>query len=438
MNAVGRPIARVDAVAKVTGAARYAADEQVAGMTHAVLVTSTIARGRITALDTAMAATAAGVLGVFTHHNLGRLPRPRPQAAPPLQDDRIRHAGQPVAVVVAQTLEQAQYAATLVAVNYRAEQPEVILGDHLGEAYLPPQGPDGTGNVYERGDVDTALAGAPVTIEAVYTTPMQHHNPMEPSATIARWDGNRLTVHESTQAMATVQDELMRVFRLPRANVRVLSPYVGGGFGAKGRTWPHTVLAAAVARRVRRPVKLVLTRAEAYTGFAHRAESHQVLRLGATRDGRLTAIDHTLTQQVARAEGRFATSATTTRILYACPNVRTTRQAVGLDLANGGYTRAPETVVNHALESTLDELSYALGLDPITLRIRNWSAVNQETGVRHGSNHLRDCYERAAERFGWSRRDPRPGSMRDGRWLAGWGWPPPPTPRAARRCPGPR
>ncbi|GGS77017.1 xanthine dehydrogenase family protein molybdopterin-binding subunit [Nonomuraea spiralis] len=422
MNAVGRPVARVDGVAKVTGAARYAADVQVPGVTHAVLVGSTIARGRVTAIEVSEAAAATGVLGVFTHENLGRLPRPRPQDFLPLQDDLIRYAGQPVAAVVARTLEQARHAAGLVAVSYRADTPRTVLADGLDAAYLPPQGPDGGDNVYVRGDVEAALTSAPVTVEATYTTPMQHHNPMELPATVAAWDGDRLTVHESTQNIAGTQEGLMTVFRLPREKVRVISPYVGGGFGAKGTSAvPRIVLAAALARHVGHPVRLVLTRAESYTSNGHRAASHQVVRVGATRDGRLTAIDHTLTQQVAGTEGRFVTSARITRILYACPNVRTTQRAVALDLANAAYIRAPDTVTSHALESALDELSYALGLDPVTLRIRNWSATNQQSGVRHGSNHLRTCYERGAERFGWWRRAPRPGSMRDGDWLLGWG-----------------
>ncbi|GAA2214262.1 xanthine dehydrogenase family protein molybdopterin-binding subunit [Nonomuraea monospora] len=422
MSVVGKPVARVDGVAKVTGAARYAADTQVSGVTHGVLVPSTIARGRITAIDTTKAAAAAGVLGVFTHRNLGRLNVTGLRGSLPLQDDRIRHAGQPVAIVVARTLEQARHAATLVKVAYRAERPRVRLATDLGNAYLPANGPDGADNVYVRGDVARALAEAPVRIEATYTTPLQHHNPMEPSAAVARWEGRRLIVHESSQAIAGIRDALATAFRLPRENVRVLSPYTGGGFGAKAfAAWPRVVLTAAVARRVGRPVKLVLTRADTYTSYGHRAESHQVLRLGATRDGRLTALDHTLIQQVARAEGQFATSARVTRMLYTCPNVRTTQQAVALDLANGSYVRAPDTITNFALESALDELSHRLGLDPVTLRLRNWSPVNQETGVRHGSNQLRACYRRGAARFGWSRRDPMPRSMRDGDWLIGWG-----------------
>jgi len=422
---VGRPVSRVDGVAKVTGEARYAADADVAGVTHAVLVMSTVARGRVTAIDTARASAAPGVLGVFTHQNLARLTLPSPAAAflkrfLPVQDDRIRHAGQPVAIVVAGTLEQAQQASGLVGVTYQAEPPRVVLADDLGEAYVPPETNDGH-NDYVRGDVAAGLAAAHTVAETTYTTPMQHHNALEPSVTVAAWDGDRLTVHESTQGISNTQNALMQAFGLPRENVRVISPYLGGGFGAKGPVWPHTLLAAAVARQVGRPVKLVLTRAHAYTSHGHRAETHQVLRVGAARDGRLTAIHHTVTQQVSRTEDALLNSSEPTRILYACPNVRSTQQAVRLDLPMGSFVRSPETATSHALESTLDELGYALGLDPVELRTRNWSAINQESRVPHGSSYLRECYERGAERFGWSRRDPRPGSMRDSDGLIGWG-----------------
>ncbi|MCS7475400.1 xanthine dehydrogenase family protein molybdopterin-binding subunit [Umezawaea endophytica] len=422
---IGRPLTRVDGVAKVTGAARYAADADVAGVTHAVLVTSTIARGRVSALETAAARSAPGVLGVFTHLTMPRLTVPGPTAAYfkrflPVQDDVVRHAGQPVAVVVAETLEQARYAATLLRVSYEAEVPRVVLADSMADAYVPPPGNDGP-NDYLRGDVAAGFAAADVVVETTCTTPLQHHNALEPSATVAEWTGDRLTVHESTQGIGNSQNALMQAFGLPRENVRVVTPFVGGGFGAKGPVWPHTVLAAAVARQVGRPVKLVLTRADTYTSNGHRAETHQVLRVGATRDGGLTAIEHVVTQQVSRTEEALFNSSEPTRMLYACPNVRSTQRAVRLDLPTGSFVRSPEAATSHALESALDELSHALGVDPVELRLRNWSDTNQETGVRHGSNHLRECYEEGARRFGWSNRDPRPGSMRDGGELVGLG-----------------
>ncbi|MDR7275359.1 xanthine dehydrogenase family protein molybdopterin-binding subunit [Catenuloplanes atrovinosus] len=422
---VGRPIARTDGTTKVTGNATYAADTHIPGLAHAALVTSTIARGRITAIDTSTATTGRGVLAVLTHRNLRPVTLPGldaqfPKRFMPLHDDVIRHAGQPVAIAVAETLAQAQEAAARVVVRYESQPPRVVLADALDEAYIPPPGADGT-NDYLRGDVAAGLAAAHVTVEATYTTPLQHHNALEPSATVAVWDGDGLTAHESAQGISITQTVLMQAFQLPRDRVRVISPFLGGGFGAKGPGWPHTVLAAAAARQVGRPVKLVLTRAQTYTSHGHRAETHQVMRVGATRDGRLTAIDHEVTQQVSRTEEAMFNSSEPTRLLYACANVRSRQRAVRLDLATGSFVRSPEAATGHVLESTLDELAYALGVDPVELRLRNWSGVNQETGEPWGSNHLRECYRRGAERFGWSRRNPRPGSMRDRDGLIGWG-----------------
>jgi xanthine dehydrogenase YagR molybdenum-binding subunit len=420
---IGKPISRVDGIAKVTGAARYVADAKTAGMAHAVMVMSTIARGRVTTIDTTQASAAPGVLGVFTHRNMPRIAVPSGETRYvkgflPVQDDLIRHAGQPVAVVAAQTLEQAQHAATLVKATYRAETPQVVLT--LAEAYVPEPGPFGP-PTYARGNVTSGLASAQVKVEAAYTTPLQEHHAMEPTAAVATWDNGKLTVYLSTQSITDVQNSLMEAFGLRRENVRVICPYLGGAFGGKGLSWPQPILAAAVARQIRRPVKLVLTRADTYTSHGHRAQTHNTLRMGATREGKLTAIDHTITQHVSRTDEFMYNGTEPTKILYTCPNVRTTMRAVRSDMPIAGFVRSPETVANHALESTLDELSYALDLDPVELRIRNWSDTNQETGDRHGSSYLRECYRQGAERFGWSRRDPRAGSTRHGDELIGWG-----------------
>lgn len=426
-SVVGRPMDRVDGVAKVTGAARYVADSPVPGAVHAVLVMSTIARGRIASVDTSEATGSPGVLGVFTHRTMPRINTPTGETSRyvkgffPIQDDRIHHAGQPVAVVVARTLEQAQHAASLVDVSYRAETPQVSLAANLGEAYTPEPGPFGP-YTYERGDVPAGLESADVRVDATYTTPMQEHNAMEPTAAVAAWDGDRLQVLVSTQSITDVTNSLVEAFGLPRENVRVSCTRLGGAFGGKGLAWPQPILAAAVARQVRRPVKLVLTRADTYTSHGHRAENRHRLRIGADRDGRLTAIDHTITQQASRTDELAVNGPEPTKILYACRNVRTELRVVRLDLPTAQFVRSPETTANHALESTLDELAAELRIDPVELRIRNWSAVNQESGERHGSSHLRECYRRGARRFGWSRRDPRPGSMRDrDGTLIGWG-----------------
>jgi len=420
---VGLPVERVDGVAKVTGGARYAADTPMPGVLHGYLVMSTIARGRTTGIDTRSAETAPGVEAVFTHANTPRLTLasfPYAKGFIPLQDEVIHHNGQPVALVVARTLEQAQEAATLVTVAYQTQSPKGVIEDALDEVYLPPPGSDGPNDVV-RGDPAAGLAQADVKIDAHYSSPPHHHNPIEPSVTLARWDGGKLTVHESTQGIGVTQQILSRSLGVPASDIRVLSPYLGGGFGAKGPVWPHTLLTAAIARQLGKPVKLVLSRAQMYSSTGHRAEFRQQVTLGAKRDGRLTAIVNVSTQQVSRTSDALFNGSESSRMLYACPNLHVRQQGVKLDVATPSFQRSPETTSHFGLETALDELSYALELDPVELRLRNYTEVNPETGVRFSSKHLRTCYSMAANAFGWSRRNPKPGSNRDGHEFVGWG-----------------
>ncbi|WP_328353716.1 xanthine dehydrogenase family protein molybdopterin-binding subunit [Streptomyces sp. NBC_00445] len=423
---VGSPVPRIDGRAKVTGAATYAADAVVRGTLHGFLVMSTVASGRITGIDTSDAERSAGVIGVFTHRNMPRLARPEYisflKGYIPLQNPDIHHSGQPVAYVVAETLEQAQHAATLVDVSYDARRPRSAVADAMDEAYVPPPGLSGP-NEFTRGDVAAGLAQADVRIDVTYTTPMHHHNPIEPSTTTAEWDGaERVTVYESAQGGHATRICVSQALGVPLGNVRVLSPFLGGGFGAKGPVWPHTLLTAAVARELRRPVKLVLSRAHTFTSNGHRGEAHQRLRIGAGRDGTLTAIDHVSTHQVTRTEQVVFSGSHSTRMLYACPNVHVAQRAVRLDLPSPSFMRPPESVGSFGLESALDELSYALDIDPVELRLRNHTAVNPDpAGAPFGSKHLIECYRRGAAKFLWSDRDPRPRSMRDGDTLIGWG-----------------
>ncbi|MDQ0773542.1 CO/xanthine dehydrogenase Mo-binding subunit [Streptomyces aurantiacus] len=250
---------------------------------------------------------------------------------------------------------------------------------------------------------------------------MHHHNALEPSATTAVRDGARLTVHETAQGVNATRLSLSEALGVPLADVRVLSPFLGGGFGAKGPVWPHTMFTAAIARELKRPVKLVLSRAQAYTSNGHRPESHQCFRIGAMRDGTLTAIDHVTTSQVSRTEDLLFNTSEPTRMLYACPDVHVAQRAVKLHLPAPSNMRSPEVVASHGLETALDELSYELGMDPIELRLRNHTSVNPDNGAAFGSKHLRECYRRGADGFGWSERDPRPRSMRDGDTLIGLG-----------------
>jgi xanthine dehydrogenase YagR molybdenum-binding subunit len=424
---VGPGVDRVDGPRKVTGAARYPGDFSFPNLAHAALVRSTIAAGTIARIDTGAAASAPGVLTVLTHQNAPRLHRGRrnvmtPPPEPPLQTGKIDHYGQYVAVVVAETPQQAAAAARLVEVHYTPGEPLLSADDPRAKPKSNPYLLD-----MQRGDVDAALASADVTVEGTFTTSEQVHNPIGLFATVAYWEDDRLTVHDSTQNPFHVREVLASTFRVPERDVRVLVPFVGGAFGAGLRVSPHTILAALAARTVGRPVKLVLTRPEMFTGLGHRPNTVQRIKVGATRDGALVAIDHEGTSTAAMGASLLGTNLLYpipmgTVAAYACPNVSARDTRVPLNIPPVAHMRAPgEAEGNFALESILDELSYELGIDPIELRLRNYAEVHPQTGLPWSSKALRRCYEVGAERFGWSRRNPEPGSMREGGWLVGYG-----------------
>ncbi|MGW0846881.1 xanthine dehydrogenase family protein molybdopterin-binding subunit [Streptomyces sp. NPDC002787] len=422
-DVVGRPLSRVESQLKVTGAAEYTADVRLPRLAHAFMAMSTIARGRVTRIDTRAAEAARGVIAVYTHETMPRLSQPTYRTFfktfIPLQTPQIHHAGQPVAFVVAQTLEQAQRAAELIEIDY--EEPGAPEGELAeGEVIQPPTGPDGP-NTFRRGDTAAGMAQADIRIKAEYTIPMHHHNPIEPHATTAAWEGPKVTVYETTQGVDGTRQVVSQALGVPLADVRIISRFLGGGFGTKGPIWPHTILTCAAARALGRPVKLVLSRAHMYTSNGHRAQTHQTIELGARRDGRITALNHVITQQVTRNDVALFNSSEPIRMLYDIPHLSNEQHAVRLDLPTQSFMRSPEACAGHAQEAGLDELAYALDMDPVELRVRNWSARNMENGEEWGSNHLRECYRRAASMFGWSRRDPRPRSMRDGGELVGWG-----------------
>jgi xanthine dehydrogenase YagR molybdenum-binding subunit len=418
---VGAGVDRVDGPAKVTGAARYPADFGFANLAHAVLVQSTVAAGRIRRLGTARAEASPGVLTVITHRNAPRLARAPgglgmgPPA--PLQDDRIVHHGQHIAVVVAETLEQAAAAARLVEADYEPAEPLLDPADPRAERLENPSGRD-----VSRGDVTAGLAAAEVIVDATYTTPAQTNNPLGLFASTAYWDGELLTVHDSTQGPAFARAALAAAFGVPESVVRVLAPFVGGAFGAGLRTWPHVVLAALAARVVDRPVKLVLSRAQMFTSVGYRPATVQRLRIGAMRSGELVALDHEGTEPAALADD-FAESLTRgSAALYDCPNMSGRTRQVRLNVACPTWMRGPgEAPGVFALECALDELAWELRMDPVELRLRNYAGVHPQTGLPWASKALRACYERGAERFGWSRRSPEPRSMRNGRMLVGLG-----------------
>jgi len=428
--AVGTAIDRIDAHAKVTGAATYAAEVPVANVAHAVIVGSTVARGRVRSINTAAVRRLPGVLAVLTHETAPRLPPAKHEAKNPgdrilqlLQDDTIVYADQPIAVVVADTLERAQHAAAQLTASYDTRPPVAELASALGEAYDPGNaGPHGKA-VSTRGDLDAGLAAARTKITHTYTTPVENHNPMEPHATIAVWQGDaKLTLYDSTQGIFSVRGKIAKTFGLDPQNVRVINHYVGGGFGCKGSPWSHVALSALAARAVGRPVKLVVTRPQMFALVGHRPQTTQTLTLGADAEAKLTVIQHDVVSETSRFDEFVEPSALQTRHLYSCANVATSHKLVKIDIPTPTFQRAPgEATGTFALESALDELAHALRIDPIELRVRNHSVRDEQEDKPFSSKSLLDCYRRGASKFGWAKRNPRPRSMRDGQIRLGWG-----------------
>jgi xanthine dehydrogenase YagR molybdenum-binding subunit len=427
----------VDGRLKVTGAARYAAEAEVPDVTHGVLVTSTIARGKIANIDASAAEKMPGVLAVLTHRNAPRV-KPREELPEttdplvgrplqPLQDDVVYHHGQPVAVVVADTLERAVHAASLVRLEYLEERAVTDFASAAARAHPPTQpGSSDRGTKkppdYRRGDPDKALAEAAVRVEHTYTIPAEHHNPMELHATVAVWEGSKLTLYDKTQWVDYVQKVAASVFGLPVEDVRVISPFVGGAFGSALRAWPHVLIAALTAKHVRRPVKLALTRAQMFTVPGYRPHTAQKVALGATKDGKLAATQHDATAQTSTYEEYTETVLNPSRMLYACPNVGTRYRLAPMNVNTPASMRAPgEATGVYALECALDELAVALGIDPVELRLLNHADRDPQKDLPWSSKSLKECYGAAAERFGWSRRNPKPRSMREGRLLVGLG-----------------
>jgi xanthine dehydrogenase YagR molybdenum-binding subunit len=422
--AIGQPLSRKDGAAKVTGTARYAADFAEAGMAYAQLATSTVAKGRIAELDASAAEAAPGVLLVLTHRNMDRLEPlkfmfeggPAQSSFMPLTSDEVRYAGQTVALVVAETQEAADDAARRIEVTYRAEPAAASIHDRgAGE-------PIDAAEAIEVGDAEAAFAAAEVKVDAGFTTPAQHHNPIELYATTASWQGGKLTVYLPTQWVRGTQHGLAKALGMRPDDVRVISPYVGGAFGAKATIMPHTVLVAAAARRLGRPVKLMVSRADMYAAGSFRPATTQRVALAATRDGHLQALIHEQRGQTSRMDRACFPGTEMTARMYAVPSIRTREMIIATDVNTPGFMRAPfETPTFFGLESAMDELAVALGVDPVELRIRNEPDKDPWKGLPWSSRSLVQCYRRGAERFGWSRRTPEPGSMREGDILIGWG-----------------
>jgi xanthine dehydrogenase YagR molybdenum-binding subunit len=430
MNAIGEPISRVDGRLKVTGSARYNGDISLQTVAHAAIVYSTIANGRVESIDTSTAENAPGVLAVLTHNNMPRMKllpwshlRPQGQTYLPLQDDAIHYAGQPVAVVVAATLDQAAYSGTLIKVAYESHPPRLFdLRTAKEDAIEPPQRMWPLSSSV--GDADKAIAGVAVKIERTYTMPDRHHNQMEPHVTLAVWDDTgTLTLYDSTQMVVGTRKLVALVLDLPEEKVNVVCEFLGGGFGGKSWSWPHTLLAAVAARVVNRPVRLQLSRAQMYSMVGHQAATVQSIALGADRDGKLTGIRHDSINPTSVFDDYVEYAAMASRHLWrASGGISTSHKVVHVNRNSPIVLRAPMEAQGHfALESAMDELAYAIGVDPVELRLRNDTDTDPYSGRPFSTRALRECLTGGATRFGWDKRTPEPSSMRDGRYLIGQG-----------------
>ncbi|MEV7073995.1 xanthine dehydrogenase family protein molybdopterin-binding subunit [Streptomyces sp. NPDC093990] len=421
-TALGAPVERREGREKVTGTARYAAEQPRPGRTHAWPVSATIARGRVTGIDTGAALDVPGVLAVLTHENTPRLSEPEDPTLAVLRDSRVPHRGWFVALVVAETLEAARAGAAAVRVDYAVEDHDVILTATHPDAYAPEEANGGFPGTREHGDPEGAFASAPVRVDAGYRVPPLHNHPMEPHATTAEWHDGRLTVHTSTQGSTVVRAVLAGLFGLPEDHVTVHAEHVGGGFGSKGTPRPDVVLAAMAARHTGRPVTLALPRRLLPSVVGHRAPTLHRLRLGARPDGRLTSLLHEVTTHTSRIKEFVEQAAVPARVMYATPDSRTAHRVAPLDVPSPSWMRAPgEAPGMYALESAMDELAVELGMDPVELRIVNEPDTEPDSGKPFSSRHLVECLREGARRFHWSERDPRPRSRAEGPLLVGSG-----------------
>jgi xanthine dehydrogenase YagR molybdenum-binding subunit len=428
MISIGDPIVRVDGRAKVTGAAKYSAEWETKNLAYAVMVTSTIPSGRVQSMMTEKARQVPGVIDVLTSQNAMKLPDggkaairpPAGRALSLLQDNMVRYNNEPIALVVAETLDQALYAASLVEVRYQQETPKLDFKAGMATAHPGGHGKDPSD--IAAGQVRPQMAEGEVTVDEVYTTPIENHNPMEPHATIAEWDGDKLTLHDATQYITGVKQTVAKTLGIPDENVHTICPFTGGGFGCKGSTWSHVVLAAMAAKAVQRPVKLVLERPQMFGPVGARPRTHQHIVLAAKKDGTLTAMQHHVHTHTSVFEDFTEPSSVQTRMLYASPAISTSQRLVPLNVGTPTFQRAPgESTGTFALEIAMDELAEKLGMDPIELRLKNYAEKDPTSNKPFSSKHLRECYEQGAQKFGWSKRDAKPRSMRRGDELRGMG-----------------
>jgi xanthine dehydrogenase YagR molybdenum-binding subunit len=419
---IGAPVDRIEGREKVTGQAKYAYEYEAEDVCYATIIQSTEARGRIRSLDPSSALALPGVVEVLWAENAPRLEEVSDPELGILQRPEFAYRGQIVGAVIAESYETARQAERLIRIDYETEPHDTLLRADHPDLYTPEKvNPSFPANT-ESGDFDAAYASAEVTVDVTYTTPAEHNNPMEPHATIAAWEGDSITLYDSNQGASTVSETVAKAFGLRPDAVRVISPHVGGGFGSKGTPRPHVILAVMAAKAVGRPVKLAVTRQQMFDVTGYRTPTIQRMRIGASRDGQIQAIAHDVSEQSSRIREFAEQTAVPTRMMYAAENRRTSHRLVRLDLPTPSWMRAPgEAPGMYALESAMDELAQACGIDPIELRIRNEPEIDPETGHRFSSRNLVACLREGAERFGWAERDARPGTRRRGEWLIGTG-----------------
>ncbi|WP_250038106.1 xanthine dehydrogenase family protein molybdopterin-binding subunit [Paractinoplanes maris] len=422
-RAVGQPIGRIEGPDKVRGTARYAAEYQVGDdLAYAWVAQSPVARGTLTGVTVDPLVEADDVLAVLWHGNAPRLGAADDPELAVLQSDRISYRGQALALVVARTLEAARRAAATLSLEIDEEPHDCVLRTEHPDLYTPEKVNPAFPSETTSGDVEAAFAAAPVTVDVTYRTPPLHNSPMEPHATTALWANDDLVLYDSNQHPPGVAAAVATVFELPPERVHVITEHVGGGFGSKGSARPNAVLAAMAARVTGRPVRLALPRQALFSMVGHRTPTIQRVRLAASSDGHLTAIDHLAVSHTSRLFEFAEQTAVSTRHMYAAPNRRTGHRLVRLDMPTPRWMRAPgEAPGMVALECAMDELAVALELDPIELRVRNEPTVEPESGVPFSSRHYVECLRRGAERFGWGDRDPRPKQRREGDWWIGTG-----------------
>ncbi|WP_348760417.1 xanthine dehydrogenase family protein molybdopterin-binding subunit [uncultured Salinisphaera sp.] len=424
---IGAAKPRIDGPDKLSGRARYAADHYPANLTYAYGVFSNIAAGKITDIDVSKAKQQPGVIEIFHHGNFPKLHRSPSNFAQqnkvdeprlPFEDNNVYYGGQFVAMVVADTFENARNAAYFVDVSYQESEPVTSLTQALKKG-APKQAKSSR---HVRGDADSAFSSAPHQVDAIYTTPVETHNPMEMHATTAYWNDGDLTFYEASQGVVFAKNTIAAVFGINPARVDARAPYIGSGFGSKLWIWPNAVAATAASRELGRPVQLVVPRAQMFTTTGHRPATHQNIKLGADANGKLQAIVHDSVNSTSFVGHYVETCGSVTKSLYDCDNVRVTHATAQVNQGTPTSMRAPGAAPGlFALESAIDELAEKIGMDPLALRKANYTETDGSKGLPFSSIHLMECYERGAKAFGWDKRNPEVGSMKNGNEILGWG-----------------